>query len=1176
MDTESTSQRRHALLNLEEQVRLHEATLQAQRARRDQLLKEQEQARQRKQRFLEQREALYDRYQSLVQTKDKNTSLQQNLRDSLLKSRERLQRLTTLEAMMYDMETEQDENIMMTEIDQTPTNNESQGSETREAIIREGGVVSDFHHHTNVINDHDKLDVEPMDDHDANAQEETTEQTNSENGSNLSNSYKLVNVYSYEWLQKYHSNFEDRLSMATHNGIFMPFLPCLDASQVHQYMLLSMREANALDLDNTNFGTSLRRNLVGHTSLDIRMLASLPESTISMAKMKNEDAAPDSLRLKGAQIMTTTSLVDPNLSLCPYELAGTCADNLCPYQHIEKEPKIVARERLPLPNLDALLEDRYGVENTSKEPTNDEISEDKSQTSVEDMHIDVTGKGYSWRASNQIEEQNFISLPNDGVESGLPGTIVDDAASQSEDEKEDFSLSNDGRFWWGGQLPPIASSGSPSVIDVFHHTFMLTIIPGATEFDDGYLTIVNSLADPKDAPGVEGLAQKCRHLGSMVDAIQLALHAGRYDVAFTLCKALESKSLAESSHMQHDGEMLQATLHDEVINRIKALVEKAFMRNRESSLSIFENTFAIHANISLLSLVIRGVADFLDGPPMPIMNSSLVMSLAGLIQNNVMFGSKTEMHSENPSKTFDTSVLEKFLGTKVREGPDSIHVFVDRMKLDISQLQELCLWTKRVFGRTNGVTTPRETNWEGCLQECWSVVARDLRKQGQTEAGKGETTLLQGTKSMIAIGQVIQSCLCSFANETLLHDNMQRETFTSLDRMVHQILKEVGKLTNTIPMSSILLAPLCASSIVTASLLRNYATAQQRLENFLDKKVPTKEADSPSYDSLTLLPYSEVLWSQLVQLRMSFPNEALVSEERDARDAAAAKTSVPIVKTIDEQPLWEPSNAVKQVVKQVADKLEMSDIRLHHLGLWGDEILSQIVVQGSAAAATVSSTLLYFASTDNRSPKASSNFPQSLEWSVVLRHPNSDDDSSRRHVFLNLTPFPLPLHILHTGHHLLSLNLSHSFLSCLPRSFAWYFPNMETLDLSYNELAELPLSFQNLAKRMAKLRTFLLQNNCLKLLPDDIFRVGGAGTRSVRSCLEILNISNNQLAKFPFINAQVFSCLEELHLDHNNLVDISLAELSRLVLKIPSLRHLSLSCQGQANTTGQDEMSMQA
>ena len=82
----------------------------------------------------------------------------------------------------------------------------------------------------------------------------------------------------------------------------------------------------------------------------------------------NEDLATNNSR--GISSETTTQSVtsttepsdecllhlDPNVALCPYELAGVCADSFCPYQHLNAKERpahetILPRELLPLPQL---------------------------------------------------------------------------------------------------------------------------------------------------------------------------------------------------------------------------------------------------------------------------------------------------------------------------------------------------------------------------------------------------------------------------------------------------------------------------------------------------------------------------------------------------------------------------------------------------------------------------------------------------------------------------------------------------------------------------------------------------------------------------------------------------------------------------------------------------------
>jgi hypothetical protein len=118
----------------------------------------------------------------------------------------------------------------------------------------------------------------------------------------------------------------------------------------------------------------------------------------------------------------------------------------------------------------------------------------------------------------------------------------------------------------------------------------------------------------------------------------------------------------------------------------------------------------------------------------------------------------------------------------------------------------------------------------------------------------------------------------------------------------------------------LVLCPICAATVIFQTTIRNYAIAQQRFENFLSISCKMDQK------SLSYLQFSELLWSQLVQLRMILPNEVTVI------DGSAPKSTTM-------QPLWEPSVTAKRGMKQLDKRVGSLGIRLRSLGLYGDDFL---------------------------------------------------------------------------------------------------------------------------------------------------------------------------------------------------------------------------------------------
>lgn len=364
--------------------------------------------------------------------------------------------------------------------------------------------------------------------------------------------------------------------------------------------------------------------------------------------------------------------------------------------------------------------------------------------------------------------------------------------------------------------------------------------------------------------------------------------------------------------------------------------------------------------------------------------------------------------------------------------------------------------------------------------------------------------------------------------------------WTALDGTTFRILKEMRSLLAVAdPMMDLILAPIFGVCVVSASFLRNYSFAQNRLLDCLGDGLNNggrhRKNAPPNKDSLmSLLPFSELLWSQLIQLRMSMPAEAV-------RQGVGGRS-----RPIKESRL--PGNCD---VRLLAGKLGQLDIRLHHLAPYGDWILSMTAakdnnqvrkwaIQSVMKAATGQSKMASLCMIDFADP--------------------AGQDGRQYHPFPPLSP--LPFFVLQLGQSLTNLDLSKCKLVRLPLSFGLCFPNLKRLDLGCNLLQDLPKSFEQLPKRMPHLEKFVLVRNHVQSLPDEIF-TSGQQERPVPWPLQLLDLSHNRLSCLPPLPPESLLSLEELVLGNNCLMDMTLIDFSRIALKLPRLRNLVVEPQQQ-------------
>lgn len=223
------------------------------------------------------------------------------------------------------------------------------------------------------------------------------------------------------------------------------------------------------------------------------------------------------------------SSLDPNTSLCPYELAGTCADPYCTFQHMKTRDtlQVLAKELMPLPELrlpkalesdDGSLAKRRKVELTETiELEEGELEDDEEESEKDSVVSPSDTKALDFN-------EDFLSLPVSNT---------DDASESSDDHQGP-------RMWWmspedeerfGEQWPPaeIVSMGS-----------YLRIIFNVEAVGDNEL-FCHAYSD------ASFLLE-----GRLIDALQFVLHSGRHDLGQAILTMI-SESLRRHPKELHLG-----------------------------------------------------------------------------------------------------------------------------------------------------------------------------------------------------------------------------------------------------------------------------------------------------------------------------------------------------------------------------------------------------------------------------------------------------------------------------------------------------------------------------------------------------------------------------------------------------------------------------------------------
>lgn len=874
------------LAELDEQVRLDELIVKDLMDRRTSLAEEIETTRLKRQRLLERAVLLKERSLHLRAAKIKYGTLQKNLQESLTKSRERLARLSSLEELGHEDVTSCENIALVDELQQSETADDAKSIESAKGSM-DGNIQPQMtrQHHGLTVNETATLPP----------------------ASRLRSC--SIDLYrDFCWRHKH------RLSL-------MPLLPVVDPSLMSRILSISMKEAKALDVIHKN--PSDRRCLLWNTCLDLALLSIIKIETIDE---DDDRTGPDA------------AVLDPNVFLCPYELAGICADDYCPYQHASKP--MLPREQIPLP----LLSLQPSHTNNAMVPMPAGTSL-KATSTRKDPPGPKTSKD---SAGNTSSSDDYIALPKPDTDNES-----DENGSDSDEDFDNYGISS------------LVTKG-------------IHLSSSSSIQREGIIPSVDS--------SVEQLFQNYNHetFSTIFDAIRLYLHSGRFDMAHSL--------IEQETQPAWWKDLLQEVWYHCFQSPSKRI---SFIR------TIFEN----QATLLVLSACGDGSKHDSD------MKSLLKDVLANMWTPDI--DSSTSM--EFVISDF-RNVLSGFHGIwKHAVQPFDAH-------FKFADLQKSILWARKVFDRLSSKTISLHRIDDHILKPCWFAVRRWVEFLNPDEMAWA------GIKGTIVMGLIVLGCLESFS--TLIHDDRLNASVAAslitVDRTVSNILNGLSKLFACVPMIELLLSPLYAANVATATFVRRYSMAYQRLVRLLAIKSHQHQRRPPGF-----LQFSELLWCQFLQLRMALP-VAVNSELQDKKTTRSKRYS------------WELSAEVVNENEGILEKMENRGLRLLHIALTGDRVFAHALADGLSSLIDVArkQRLRVAASKILQSVYVESNQPddtaQTLDLTGLPLHPSAHRSES----VMPSTISSLPRSLMLVGHGLQKLNLSQCQLTSLPATFGLYFPNL--------------------------------------------------------------------------------------------------------------------------------------
>jgi hypothetical protein len=800
-------------------------------------------------------------------------------------------------------------------------------------------------------------------------------------------------------------------------------LPGLPAVSIEPILLLSVREASAFDHLDDDASSSVnlqshRRELLWNTCLDLLQWGCPDDDDNDMHQ--EETYGQDHDPPKQQPQATLSSMIDPNVSLCPYELSGVCADELCPYQHMNKG-SMLPRERLILPSLklppspssrdnNESEDDDVRPAETSKANTDGtpELKlpvpvattenqdqgppeEEKSQGTVDDtdaLLLQDDDKGDGSVEPSRGENNNDKALGEDFISLPMPSTEEESASEDDESvvDNEDVIVSsylddatkaNSISFWWDDNNTFLERNPTNAVIHpnmsvtawLEHVTGFRIVGPGnASEY-------VYLRKDPTTA------TEYITWLGQLVDVMRVSLHAGRRDITRGVCQELDKP----------------LRVPDCLKTGLKSIEYIAFSSSNQTSQS-FSKAFTVQVSLSVVSQFLQEThmkeKKKMDGD----MCQRLVEIVLGNDEPPTLAGDEVAYGS-----IVDGLRTELYRSTTL-DGDDH-----DRESFDV--LKASIFWAMKLPGIDASSVHQLDNR---VLKPSWSLVSRFLRRS------VGQDRPFACTRAAIIMGYIILRCLERFAqkvnmgNDSL--DASMTAALTTVDSTIYRILLELSDLISDIPLLELLLSPLYAASVSTACFLRLYATAQHRLETVLgaqgDKRFQVRKQGRDN--SVPFARYSELLWSQLCHLRMALPGESPSKENGDTMYH------------------WEPSPEVVESQKILGSRIAEYGIHLRHIRLDGDRTIfrTKRVRRFSTA---ISIALL--------SGPSEESVVVNIDGESLVHKP----DERKR------LPSPLrsslPRSIMLAGRALTRLSLAGCKLTSLPASFGLYFPKLEVSEL---------------------------------------------------------------------------------------------------------------------------------
>ena len=556
--------------------------------------------------------------------------------------------------------------------------------------------------------------------------------------------------------------------------------------------------------------------------------------------------------------------LDPNIQLCPYELGGTCADDRCPYQHLSRPEPIQDDTKASAQDDDEVIK-YHSLSKLTLPPR--EKATDADDVDLKPIHAlehsDEELDSSVEPTNQQCFEDNddYVSLPT--VTETTDGH--DDQAVYNSNNSSDVEFSE--RFWWYSEHPFDTSLNDEEVTqDVFEKVVASFGFRSNGEF-------LEQISEPSSEDDKEAARLQKEMIvdARLIDLCRVCIHIGQGSFALTVLETFRSQ--CRSQRISFHKSLKYAR------QQVELSMSCSSSQNMfDSQIHLLVTSKCIHAKYlkpDLHGSTLRSSLDIISGKKKDGKYEDLFHSLVSRFPKRQKLSSA---HSENKWAVFERSVhslLKKHVivpFSQLTRG-DEFSFFLNC--IHIGKVVENAVYELSEDHKTYSPLLH-------ALEPTWA----SLQTMLQTSYALSTTSdwLQPDLVVTVIIGPIIYACVSKTIEFAVpsqgiqcqpTHDMRSIANLTCLDKCIVGILKDLNKSSQKNErgeLIELLVTPLHALSVGISMEVGMVDKAQMKLGYALSTGRIHRGVPS-------LFAMSSTLWSQLVQIHITFPDTSVLHYE---------------------------------------------------------------------------------------------------------------------------------------------------------------------------------------------------------------------------------------------------------------------------------------------------------